>query len=516
MAVTSTTNTYTNTANGSSLSFTFPFYILDGSHIAVTLTALDGSLTTGSYLSGSSFPGGSSSNSYIVTGIGLSGFTVTFPDASLLASGVKVTADRATPLTQPTSWTAYDTFPSAVLEKALDRLTMEMQTIRLAVSRCLSSSNPNVTFALPTPTALGFFQWNSAGTAVQYRTISQIGLGFLASTASAASIRVPHGVGPTAPVDGDIWSTTAGLFARINGSTVGPFIPSSSAPVQSVAGRSGAVTLTAADIGTGTFGGKMSAQASAVGAAGFSLLPGVGPTAPVDGDLWLTTSGVFARVNGATVSLGITGGGSGTVTSVAFSGGTTGLTVSGSPVTSSGTITLGGTLAVSNGGTGLTALGTGIPTWLGTPSSANLLAALQDKTGTGLAVFSNNPTLAGATLSGTLTTKSISETRTNNATASGALTIDLSIGTVWTWTLTGNVTGITITNPTNCTAFSLRIAQDGTGGRTVTWSFSGATIRWPNGIAPTQTSTLSKADWYHFISPDGGTSFDAVQGSQNF
>jgi len=45
---------------------------------------------------------------------------------------------------------------------------------------------------------------------------------------------------------------------------------------------------------------------------------------------------------------------SGTVTSVAFSGGTTGLTVTGSPITTSGTITLAGTLAVANGGTGAT------------------------------------------------------------------------------------------------------------------------------------------------------------------
>ena len=48
------------------------------------------------------------------------------------------------------------------------------------------------------------------------------------------------------------------------------------------------------------------------------------------------------------------GGGSGTVTSVAVSGGTTGLTTSGGPVTTSGTITLAGTLAVANGGTGTT------------------------------------------------------------------------------------------------------------------------------------------------------------------
>jgi hypothetical protein len=48
----------------------------------------------------------------------------------------------------------------------------------------------------------------------------------------------------------------------------------------------------------------------------------------------------------------VTGSGSGTVTSVALSGGTTGLTVSGSPITTAGTITLSGTLAVANGGTG--------------------------------------------------------------------------------------------------------------------------------------------------------------------
>lgn len=44
---------------------------------------------------------------------------------------------------------------------------------------------------------------------------------------------------------------------------------------------------------------------------------------------------------------------SGTVTSVAVSGGTTGLTTSGGPITSSGTITLAGTVATTNGGTGL-------------------------------------------------------------------------------------------------------------------------------------------------------------------
>lgn len=46
--------------------------------------------------------------------------------------------------------------------------------------------------------------------------------------------------------------------------------------------------------------------------------------------------------------------GSGTVTSVSGSGGTTGMTLTGGPITTSGTLTLGGTLDLDNGGTGAT------------------------------------------------------------------------------------------------------------------------------------------------------------------
>jgi hypothetical protein len=43
--------------------------------------------------------------------------------------------------------------------------------------------------------------------------------------------------------------------------------------------------------------------------------------------------------------------------------------------------------------TGVSGLGTGIATFLGTPSSANLRSALTDETGTGSAVFATSPTL---------------------------------------------------------------------------------------------------------------------------
>ena len=43
-----------------------------------------------------------------------------------------------------------------------------------------------------------------------------------ASTTTESGFTLPHGSAPSSPVNGDIWTTTAGLFVRINGSTVGP------------------------------------------------------------------------------------------------------------------------------------------------------------------------------------------------------------------------------------------------------------------------------------------------------
>ena len=41
----------------------------------------------------------------------------------------------------------------------------------------------------------------------------------VASRRSRAGLRVPHGTAPTAPIDGDIWTTTDGIFVHINGTT---------------------------------------------------------------------------------------------------------------------------------------------------------------------------------------------------------------------------------------------------------------------------------------------------------
>ncbi len=65
------------------------------------------------------------------------------------------------------------------------------------------------------------------------------------------------------------------------------------------------------------------------------------------------TAGTGVTITNGAGSIEISAAGSGgTVTSVDVSGGTTGLTTSGGPITGTGTITLAGTLQADNGGTG--------------------------------------------------------------------------------------------------------------------------------------------------------------------
>lgn len=50
-------------------------------------------------------------------------------------------------------------------------------------------------------------------------------------TLSNAGLTLPHGLAPTSPNNGDIWTTTSGLFVQVNGTTIGPLATSAGSPV---------------------------------------------------------------------------------------------------------------------------------------------------------------------------------------------------------------------------------------------------------------------------------------------
>jgi hypothetical protein len=159
-------------------------------------------------------------------------------------------------------------------------------------------------------------------------------------------------------------------------------------------------------------------------------------------------------------------------------------------------------LKVSKGGTGISSFGTGVATWLGTPSSANLAAAVTGETGSGALVFGTAPTISNPTVTNYVETP-------YSATPTSTITLDLANGTVQIITLGGNVT-ITMPTATSGKSFVMMLKQDGTGSRTVTWS----TVKWAGGTAPTITSTASRLDLLSFFA-DGTNWYGAVI-SQNY
>ena len=102
---------------------------------------------------------------------------------------------------------------------------------------------------------------------------------------------------------------------------------------------------------------------------------------------------VLAVNSGATDVEYISAGGTGTVTSVAVSGGTTGLTTSGGPITAAGTITLAGTLAIGNGGTGQTTAAAAITALTGTQTSGYYLRSDGTNAALGAIQAADVPTL---------------------------------------------------------------------------------------------------------------------------
>ena len=98
---------------------------------------------------------------------------------------------------------------------------------------------------------------------------------------------------------------------------------------------------------------------------------------------------ITVNAQGVVTSASTTAFGGGTVSSVDVSGGTTGLTTSGGPITTSGTITLAGTLAVASGGTGQTTASAAFNALSPITTTGDLILGTGVNTASRLAIGSN-------------------------------------------------------------------------------------------------------------------------------
>jgi hypothetical protein len=214
------------------------------------------------------------------------------------------------------------------------------------------------------------------------------------------------------------------------------------------------------------------------------------PKGPASGDLTaeypgpaLTTTGVVALTYGGAAQVG------------QFT------------VDAKGRITSAASVAITPAAIGalsLSSLGSNVSTFLATPSSANLAAALTDEvgsgsvvfasgvTGSGSAVLGTSPTIGGPTINGYI------EGNTDIGVVGASATLSIASSTVITATLTsGTATTFTMPAVAAGKAFTLYLKQPASGaiGSAV---FTG--VKWPSGGAPVVTELNGVLDIFPFIS----------------
>lgn len=151
-----------------------------------------------------------------------------------------------------------------------------------------------------------------------------------------------------------------------------------------------------------TFSGKVTTAGSSTNNAGINLPPGTPPTTPVDGDLWVTTSGFYARVNGVTI--GPIGG------------------ASSSSFAATSPLSVSFPAGVTTYACATCAVTTNPLSQFASTTSAQLLGVLSDETGSGVAVFNNAPTFIAPIL-GDATATSINKLAITAPATSATLTI---------------------------------------------------------------------------------------------
>jgi hypothetical protein len=156
-----------------------------------------------------------------------------------------------------------------------------------------------------------------------------------------------------------------------------------------------------------------------------------------------TVSGTLAQFNTAVTDADLVSlAGTETLTNKTLTSPTLTTPALGTP--SSGTLTSCTDLPI---GTGVSGLGTGVATFLATPSSANLISAVTDETGTGALVFATSPTLVtpilGTPTSGDLTNCTFPTLNQNTTGTAAGLSATLVVGSGGTGatTLTGVLKG---------------------------------------------------------------------------
>ena len=298
----------------------------------------------------------------------------------------------------------------------------------------------------------------------------------------------------------------------------------------------GPITASGTITATGTLGVGFGGTSATTAIAAFDALA---PTTTSGDLIYRTSTGNVRLAIGTSGTILTSSGGfpvwsanNGTVNYVDVSGGNTGLTFNGGPVTASGTITASGTLVVSAGGTGASTL-TGVLKGTGTTAIVAATAGTDFVSPIVATNFTAQQTFAGATnILAAVFTNAAEKVTVATSAATGTLNYDITSQSVLYYT--GNATanfipnfrgsaGNTLTSilatgqavsavwavTMGTTAFySTAVQIDG--------STTGVTLKWQGGAAPTAGNASSVDAYNYTIIKTASASFTVLAAQTQF
>ena len=107
------------------------------------------------------------------------------------------------------------------------------------------------------------------------------------------------------------------------------------------------------------------------------------------------------------------------------------------------------------------------------------------------------------------------ETKTDVTVSSNTITLNMALGSLFSFQATANITTTTINNVPASGRFASMILRVKGDGSVRTWAWFDSTVKWPGAAVPTRTSTNNKYDWFLFTTVDAGTTWSGFVMGQN-